>query len=109
MMIQEFMHMGMDIKDSDLSFLVMMSLYKDDFPWLYEIGLDTYRGLKSAKNLNEKKKIISSFERAFDMLGHPLLRDMYSKSEDMYFMMKDSRHIMHEYLHRVYHIEETQL
>ena len=64
---------------------------------------------KMEKRVKLEKKIISSFERAFDMLGHPLLRDMYSKSEDMYFMMKDSRHIMHEYLHRVYHIEETQL
>ena len=109
MLFQEIMHMGMESKDQDLSFLVMMSVYKDDFPWLYEIGLETYRGLKSVKNLNEKKKIISSFERAFDMLGHPALREMYGKSDDMYFMMKESRHMMHEYLHRIYNINEAEL
>ena len=109
MMMEEFLHMGMDNKNPDLSFLVMMSMYKDDFPWLYEIGVETYRGLKSAKTSADKKKLISSFERALDMLNHPVLRDMYGKNEDTYFMMKESRHMLHEYLHRAYKVEESEL
>ena len=29
------------------------------------------KGLKTAKTVNEKRKLISNFEKAFDMFGHP--------------------------------------
>jgi len=101
MMYEEIMHIGLDTKDMSLSFLMMISTYKDDFPWFYEIGLETYRGLKAVKTVSEKKKIISTFERMYDVLGHPALREFSGKSEDMHFFMKESRHFMHEILQRL--------
>ena len=106
MMMHELMDIGMENKDPTLSFLMIISIYRDDFPWIYEIGLDTYRGLKAAKSILEKKKLISGFEKAFDMLGHPMMREMYGKSDDMFFFMKESRHIMHETIHRLFDIKE---
>ena len=43
-LFEEMMHMEMDFDDPTMSFLMVISLFKDDFPWLYEIGLETYRG-----------------------------------------------------------------
>lgn len=99
-MFEEVMHMGINGEDSNIGLLIMISLFKDDFPWLYEIGLETYKGLKIAKTLNEKRKLISAFDRAFEMLGHPMMRDMYGKSEDMYMFSKEVRHYMHRYMDR---------
>ncbi len=48
MMFEEVARMGMENKDPSLAFLIMVSMYRDDFPWFYEIGLETYRVLKSA-------------------------------------------------------------
>jgi hypothetical protein len=108
MMFDEIMHMGMESKDPTLAFLVMISIYKDDLPWLYEIGLETYRGLKTAKTITEKKKIISSFERAFEMLGHPMMREFIGKSEDMHFFYKEVRHMMHNFIIRFYNDEKIK-
>jgi hypothetical protein len=98
MMFEEMMHMGMESGDPNIGFLVMISFFKDDFPWIYEIGLDTYRGLKTTKTTNERNKLISNFERAIEMLGHPMMMEFAGKSEDMYMFSKDLRHFMHRYL-----------
>jgi hypothetical protein len=108
MIFEEIMHIGMEYKDPTLAFLVMISIYKDDFPWLYEIGLDTYRGLKIAKTLMERKKNIIAFERAFEILEHPMMRELMGKSEEMHFFYKDLRHMMHNFISRFYNDEKTK-
>ncbi|MDD5772107.1 MAG: toll/interleukin-1 receptor domain-containing protein [bacterium] len=100
MMFDELMHMGMKSEDPNINFLIMISFLKDDYPWLYEIGLETYRGIKTTKSTNEKRKLVSSFEHAFEILGHPMMREFYGKSEDLYMFSKEIRHYMHRYLDR---------
>src|SRR5437660_8264055 len=58
-------------------------------------ALPIYRELKTTKSTAEKRKLVSSFERAFEMLGHPMMREFYGKSEDMYMFSKEIRHVMH--------------
>jgi hypothetical protein len=98
MMFEEMMHMGMEKEDPNLSFLMMISFVKDDFPWVYEVGLETYRGLKSTKTKTEKRKLVDGFERALEMMGHPMMREMYGESKEMYMFSKDIRHFMHRFL-----------
>ncbi|HUM52140.1 MAG TPA: hypothetical protein PK431_10005 [Chitinophagales bacterium] len=105
MMLEELMHIGMEKEDPSLGFLMMISFIKDDFPWIYEIGLETYRGLKSTKSKLEKRRLIENFENAFEMIGHPIMREFYGKSEEMYICTKEIRHFLHRYLDR-YLIDE---
>ena len=100
MMFDEIMHIGMETEEPNLGFLMMISLLKDDFPWIYEIGLETYKGLKSAKTKTEKRKLFESFERTFRMLGHPMMRELYGNSEEMYMFSKDISHFMYRFLDR---------
>jgi hypothetical protein len=100
MMFEDIMDMSMENEDPNLSFLMMISFLKDDFPWIYEIGLETYRGLKSTKSKIEKRKLVESFERAIEMTGHPMMREFYGKSEEMYMFSKDIRHFLHRFLER---------
>lgn len=100
MMFEEIMHMGMKNEDPNLKFLMMISFIKDDFPWIYEIGLETYRGLKSTKSKTEKRKLVESFERAFEMTRHPMMREFYGKSEDLHMFMNEFMHFMHHFLDR---------
>jgi hypothetical protein len=44
MMFEEMMHMETKFEDPNMSFLMMISFFKDEFPWIYEIGIETYRG-----------------------------------------------------------------
>jgi hypothetical protein len=100
MIFDEIMHTGMDLQDSNVGFLMMVSFLRDDFPWIYEIGIETYRGIKAAKTKAEKKKIVEPFIRAFEMIGHPAMRDYYGKSDDSYMFSKDIRHFMQRYIER---------
>lgn len=79
---------------------MMVSFLKDDFPWIYEIGMETYRELKTSKSKQEKRKLIKNFEKALETTNHPMMREFYGKSEDMYMFSKDIRHFMHRYLDR---------
>ena len=99
-MFDEMLHFGMEKEDPNLGFLMMISLLKDDMPWIYEVGLETYRGLKSAKTKIDKKKLVETFERTLEMAGHPIMRDYFGKSEDIYMFSKDIRHFIHRFLDR---------
>jgi hypothetical protein len=105
MMFEEILHMGKESKDSLLGFLIMISMFKEDYPWIYEVGLDTYRSLKSVKSTFQRKKAISTFENALEMAGHPIMREFQDKSEESYFLMKEVRHMARHYLERFVNID----
>lgn len=105
MMLDEIMHMELNEENPNLSFLMMISLFKDDCPWIYEVGLETYKVLNSSKSKAEKEKSLKAFERSLETLGHPMYRELYGKSEDLYIFSKDMRHFMRRYLERYYQEE----
>lgn len=105
MMFEELIHMEMKFEDPNITFLMMISFFKEEMPWIYEIGLETYRGLKVAKTKAEKRKLVETFERALEMTGHPMFREMYGKSEEMYMFSKDIRMFTHRFIDR--YINET--
>lgn len=108
MMFNEMMHMGMKSGDPNLGFLMLISFLKDEIPWMYEIGIETYRGLKTAKTVSVKKKLISNFERSFEMLGHPMMMEFLGKSEEMYMFSKEIRHVLQRYLERYLIIDKEK-
>lgn len=100
MMLDEMMHMEMKIDDPNIRFLMIISFFKEEVPWIYEIGLETYRGLKTAKTKVEIRKLIETFERALEMGGHPIFREMYGKSEEMCMLSKEIRMFTHRFIDR---------
>lgn len=91
MLLDEIMHLEMRFEDPNINLLIMISFFKEDMPWIYEIGLETYRSLKSAKTKGEKAKVIETFQRTLEMAGHPIFREVYGKSEEMYMFSKNIR------------------
>ncbi|HZV70770.1 MAG TPA: toll/interleukin-1 receptor domain-containing protein [Saprospiraceae bacterium] len=108
MMFDELMHFGMESKNPNLGFLMLISFIKDDLPWMYEIGLETYRSLQTAKTPAAKRKILLSFENATEMIGHPMMSEIFGKSEDMYMFNKDFKHYLHYYIKNYLSDEKTK-
>lgn len=98
MMLEEIMHMDMKIENPSLTFLMMISLLKEDFPWIYEIGLDAYRVLKSSRPKAEKTKSLKNFEDALKMFEHPIYREIFGKSEELYMFSKEIKHFIYLYI-----------
>lgn len=101
MMFDDIMHMEMKFEDPNISFLMMISFFKEDLPWIYEVGLETYRNLKTTKSKLEKKKLLQTFDRALEMSSHPMFREMFGDSKEMYMYSKDIRHLMNRYFDRI--------
>jgi hypothetical protein len=106
MMFNEIMHFGFANEDPYLSFLIFVGFYKEDFPWFYELGMETYRGLKNSKNGSEREKLIRNFENAAEILNHPMMREFYGESKENYILIKEARHLMHRFLDRLLYTEK---
>jgi hypothetical protein len=101
-MLDEIFHIAARFEDQNLSFLILVSMFKDDMPWFYEVGVETYRTLKNAKTKAERQKAISNFNNVAEMMGHPIFLETYSRSEDGYILMKEMRHLLHRFLDRYF-------
>ena len=103
MMIEEFMHLGFERGNDNIGFLLYVSIFKDDFPWIYEIGIETYRGLQSTKSNIEKKKLISQFIEVTELtMQHPMIRELCGESKEMYMLSKEMPHFMRRFLEKYY-------
>jgi len=56
----------------------------------------------------ERKKLILNFERAHEMMGHPMMMEISGKSEEMYMFAKDIRRVMHRYLDKYLSINKEK-
>lgn len=97
-MLDEIIRFSMNFEDVSISFLIMISMFKDEVPWFYEIGLETYKTLKNAKTKAEKEKAILTFNTATDMIGHPMFMEIYGRNEDAFIMMKEARYFVRRYI-----------
>jgi hypothetical protein len=106
MMLEDIMHFDMQTGDNYLGLLIIVSFFKDDFPWLYEVGAETYRGLSSTKSIAEKRRLIANFDRAYSMLGHPMLMEI-SGSDENFNLYKDLRNMLHRYMDNYLRIDKS--
>lgn len=48
-MFMEFQHMVGDRPDDPIMILMLSSMFRDELPWLYELGVDAYRAIKTCQ------------------------------------------------------------
>jgi hypothetical protein len=107
MMFEEILHQrdlyspGEERSDS-LSWLMFVSLMRDDMPWLYEIGMEIYRAFRAgdANRLNESRREFQQMARAMRH-GHPLLMDMLGEDDDAFMAMRHLPMVAEEFLQRM--------
>ena len=88
MFLEEIMHM--DSLRRSYAFLMTLSLLKEDFPWVYDMGKELIEILKSDKYPEEKSLSIREFKELVDFtFGHPIMRDMFGRNKDSVVFMKE--------------------
>lgn len=76
-------------------FLIGLSVYKDDFPWVYDMGKELIDVLRSKTRIGIKRQAIMDFRKILDFTcEHPLLRDAYSRRKDRLMMLKDMQFLL---------------
>ena len=105
-MFDEIMFMSEKSDESYFGFLVIISMFRDEMPWIYEIGKETYEILKSNKAISSKEKAISDFRRLIkNSFRHPFFMEM-GGSKDSMMMLEDMMYFSDKLLDRIIHTKE---
>lgn len=102
-MLDEFMHMTSKEASSNISILIVASLLKDDFPWLYDLAVEVYRKLES--DHPRAAESLLQYYKIFEHLLHgPFMWEMGGRTKDRMFEMEElimySRHLLEKNLDR---------
>ena len=90
MMIEDMMMISSHSSDSfkPYAMLIILSLFKDDFPWIYDAGKDLFNTLSKKVSLEAKEKAVSNFRDLLDYsmdITMRFRRSFDSKEEHMYY------------------------
>lgn len=98
MFIEEMLHGSSMYHKGYVGFLMVLSLFRDDFPWVYEAGVDAVRELRNDTSKQHKHDVLRQFEQTLEFtFESPIMRErtMYQKDLMMYgrklhFMLQES-------------------
>lgn len=97
LILDEIMHVSG--RRSSYGFLMTLSLYKDDFPWIYDMGKELMDLMKSQKSREEKIQAIKEFREMIDFTyNHPIMRDLLGRNKDNMIFMRDLPYALTRYL-----------
>jgi len=102
MMMEELLHIGIGKgANSHIPILMALSIFKNDFPWVYEIGNETLKLIQTKKSPKEKETAVREFLEIFEFtFRHPVMREMTMGSKEHHMMFRETQHIFEKYFQR---------
>lgn len=96
-MMMELLHFSKEIVsgvDNTLRLLMILSLVKDDLPWLYELGVDAYQ--QSARGTSRAKQARQRVIHALKVLRHSPWMEIF-QNKDSYLVFRELEHFAREF------------
>jgi hypothetical protein len=95
MMMRELMHRLSYKSDDPIAILFMVSVLKDDLPWLYELGVAAYRALKAGYS-EEAESTLRELLHAVEMLerGPFPIEEFVSDPKSLHMVIREIRHLL---------------
>ncbi len=80
-------------------FLMTLSLVKEDFPWIYDMGKELIDILKSKASKAEKENMIRDFREALELsYSHPIMRETLMRNRSSMMAMKETYYVLSQYV-----------
>lgn len=90
MFLDEFIHTILPECNDIYGILVMLSFYKEDFPWLYYMGKELVDVLQSETNPQKKRTYIRDFRKMLEFTcEHPLMREMSNRRKENLMIIRE--------------------
>ena len=90
MFLDEIIHENIGRDNMPYGFLIVLSCYKEEFPWIYDSGKELLDLIKSDKSNEEKIRSMKTFREIVDYTcSHPIMRDMFLRNKDSAIMLKE--------------------
>ncbi len=94
-MIDELLHMSPRFRKNFTGFQIAISLFREDFPWIYDAGIDLVKTLRSDNVKENKRDSIEAFQELIEFsFEHPMMREMYRDDKHTYMMMRELPHML---------------
>lgn len=93
MMMRELQHTLELRPDDPMTILILSSFFKDELPWLYELGSEAYRAASNG-NLKVRKKAYHRFFSALRMLRRGPFLEEFGDDKMAYMLMRDLEHFL---------------
>jgi hypothetical protein len=100
MMVEDMTHMIARREGDPIGILIIASLVRDEFPWLYEIGLEAYHAAKG-RNIENARATLKTFRDATDATFRGPLSEMGFGDKDSHMMMRDLPRMIHHYVEQI--------
>jgi hypothetical protein len=82
-------------------FQIVLSLFKGDYPWLYDVGLDVVRIVRGRAKAEEKREAVAEFLRLVEFtFEHPLMREIFTADKEISMAGRELPRTLHRYLER---------
>ena len=86
--------------DESISLLMFAGLFRDDFPWLYEIVMEAYREVRNGDSKAAQKVIERLHKITRAMRRGPFLDEIAGGSKEAHMMMMELPMMLDHFLHR---------
>lgn len=100
-MMQEFAFMTHESDDSPIMLLMIAGLLRDDFPWLAEILVESYREIKNASPAEVDQIVGRLLHVVKTMTRHPLMREWGINSKDSMMLVEELPMLLDMTLHNL--------
>jgi hypothetical protein len=102
MFIDELMHISLKEGKSRYGFLVALSFFKTDFPWIYDTGKELIDVIKSEISKEAKMEAVDEFKSMLEFtFHHPMMREMYGRRKEYHIYMKEMPYMLLRYIEEV--------
>ncbi len=94
-MLDEILHMSPIYEKNFTGFQIAISLFRNDFPWIYDAGIDLVRTLRTTETPEKQREAVQSFDELIEFsLEHPMMREMFMPDKETWMMARDLPHIL---------------
>ncbi|TFD96426.1 TIR domain-containing protein [Dysgonomonas capnocytophagoides] len=102
MFIEELLHISLKESKNSYGFLIVLSFFKQDFPWIYDAGKELLDILKSKVSKDVKMEAIHDFKRMIEFtFEHPIMRESYVNQKEYMMYIKEIPYILSRYVDEV--------
>jgi hypothetical protein len=102
MFIEELLHVSSRFEKNFTGLQIALSLFRNDYPWLYDAGIDLVRVLRSKPSNSEKEASVESFLELIEFtFEHPIMREMYGLDKELQMMGRELRHVIMRALNQI--------
>ena len=104
MMFEELLHISRRETDNGIIGIQMtLAMVRDEFPWIYDTGMETLKILRSRVSAEKKDNAIHTFTRIVEFsFEHPIMREKNEWGKEWRMIMRELPQILEHGMHKAF-------